>query len=153
MSFLQTILNSLLTRHTSKDHDNVPQPRMIKPPNFDDEINELREKPFEYPDWMTEEQFVSAVDDVACQIKRLKQITYDKGILFCTVVAQSGISEWKFILSFNKNGRFHVAYNNNGDLWCYYYIINYNPDSSIPDVVRKRISERILNYYRAYYGE
>lgn len=86
--------------------------------------------PFCYPDYLTQEQF----EEIAkVSIKPMKKKFANYGVVdgkfYGTVISQSGISEWDFVVDFNDFGKL------TGEYW----LQSENEDSTIP----RRVAETI----------
>ena len=88
-----------------------------------------------FDETITRAEFETIVDIVFGQVKRISHYKIDGGEVVGWVLAQSGISEWQFILDFSDAGHINGSYT----------VTQENDDSSIPKNVGKRIQERIVN--------
>lgn len=86
--------------------------------------------PFCYPDYLTQEQF-EEIAKVSIKPMRKKFSSYGvvDGKFYGTIISQSGISEWDFVVDFNDFGRL------TGEYW----LQSENHDSTIP----RRVAETI----------
>ena len=98
---------------------------------------ERKQTPCYFTDGFTEEEFEQMVYSSIVNIKRITAYAVEGPFVYCTVVAQSGISEWNFMVDFNYYG--HIT--------GWYTISTENSDSNIPTVVADRISQKIQASY------
>ena len=86
--------------------------------------------PFCYPDYLTQEQF-EEISKVSIKPMKKKFANYGvvDGKFYGTVISQSGISEWDFVVDFNDFGKL------TGEYW----LQSENEDSTIP----RRVAETI----------
>ncbi len=96
-----------------------------------EEIEKLRLNiPFCYPDYLSDEQFERIVMISIKPMKRkFSKLEIANGKIYGTIISQSGISEWRFIVDFNDFGK----------LTGKYWLFTENSDSSIP----KRVAETV----------
>lgn len=84
--------------------------------------------PFRYPDYLTQEQF-EEIARVSIKPMKRKFSSFDvvDGKFYGTIISQSGISEWDFVVDFNDFGKL------TGEYW----LQSENNDSTIP----RRVAE------------
>lgn len=87
----------------------------------------------EFDKGVTKEEFIEFATKAKKRIKRIIDIETDGPIVTCTVVSQSGISEWEFVVDFNDHG--HLT----GE----YTIYTDNSDSNVQDGYAKFLSKMI----------
>lgn len=86
--------------------------------------------PCDFSDGVSENEFKEIVQNVAKRIKRITFLSIDGPKIYGTIMSQSGITEWNFIVDFNDYG--HLS----GKYW----ISSDNSDSEIPTVLANRIA-------------
>lgn len=79
------------------------------------------------------EEFNTIAKKVAKKIKRIKNIDIDNGNITCSVISQTGSTEWEFNVDFNDWG--HIS----GTRWTY----TENFDSSIPEHYGDSVADEI----------
>lgn len=92
-------------------------------------------KPF-FRDDISPSAFKSIVQDAASHYKRLEQFFVDGHKVYGSVSAQSGITTWSFVISFDRFGHLSSEYR----------IETENYDSAIPDSIANRISTKIKEW-------
>ena len=96
-----------------------------------------RQTPYHFTDGFTEKEFKQIVHSSISNIKRITTYHVDGPFVYCTVIAQSGISMWNFMIDFNYYG--HIT--------GWYTISTENDDSNIPKIVADRISKKVQELY------
>ena len=97
-------------------------------------VNEVRKSVVcNFEEGILLEEFCNIAKKVAKEIKRIKNIDIDNGIITCRVISQTGSTEWIFNVDFNDWG--HVS----GTRWTY----TENFDSSIPEHYGDRVADEI----------
>ena len=96
-----------------------------------------KETPCNFDEGITEKEFAQIAKAEVRKIKRLKNIYVRGPVVYGTVVAQSGISDWTFVIDFNDYGKVTGKY----------WILSENQDSNIPQRVAQNISDAIKDLY------
>ncbi len=99
--------------------------------------NEYRKRmeiPCEFSDGITQTDFNSYVVESCKQITRLTSLKVKGPFIQGTVLAQSGLSEWDFLIDFNDYGRITGKY----------WITSENEDSNIPNHIADKVKDKIL---------
>lgn len=92
--------------------------------------------PCNFNEGITQQQFTEIAQRAGKHIKRLKKLSVNGPLVYGTVRAQSGISEWEFTIDFNDYG--HIT----GRYW----LSSENEDSSIPKHVADNISSLVHSH-------
>lgn len=122
------------TKYSDKKYYKKQKEREKEAERRAEEERRRRNTPFSFDEHVTQEMFENFANEASKRIKRVSEIKIDGPVINGTVVTQSGISEWHFMIDFNDYG--HIT----GEYW----ISNDNKDSKIPKVIANKVKENIL---------
>lgn len=89
--------------------------------------------PIDYSKNISKETFEKIVFEETKRVKRITSTTINGPTIICSVISQSGISEWNFSIDFNDYG----------NLTGKYWVSSDNSDSQIPSLIAQNISDKI----------
>lgn len=104
--------------------------------NRKSQINDIRQSVIcNFEEGISLEEFYTIARKTAKEIKRIKNVDIDNGIITCKVVSQTGSTEWTFSADFNDWG--HIS----GTRWIY----TENFDSLIPEHYGNKVANEITS--------